>query len=63
MFKKEKKDNIQYKLRMEDAIKVKDSAVGERAGLIAKKEDLDLEVARKIRLAQQAIGARQGMMK
>jgi len=63
MFKKEKKDNIQYKSRMEEAIKKKDEAVGERAGLISKKEDLDLEVSRKIRLAQQAIGARQGMMK
>lgn len=51
MFKKEKKDNIQYKSRMEEAIKKQDEAVGERAGLIAKKEDLDLEVSRKIRLA------------
>ena len=51
MFKKEKKDNIQYKSRMEEAIKVKDAAVGERAGLVAKKDDLDLEVKRKIRLA------------
>jgi len=62
MFKKEKKVNTEYKQFVDEAQKQRDDAVGERAGLIAKKNDLDLEVSRKIRLAQQAIGARQGMM-
>jgi hypothetical protein len=58
MFKRERKVNREYKEYVDEAQKERDEAVSERAGLIAKKNDLDLEVSRKIRLAQQAIGAR-----
>ena len=51
MFKREKKVNREYKTYVDEAQKERDEAVSERAGLIAKKNDLDLEVSRKIRLA------------
>ena len=43
---------------MKDAVTEKNEAVSERAGLIKEQDNLQLEVARKIRLSQQAIGAR-----
>ena len=51
MFQREKKVNREYKSYVDEAQKERDEAVNERAGLIAKKNDLDLEVSRKIRLA------------
>jgi hypothetical protein len=47
---------------MHESVAMKDEAVGERGGLMNKNADLSLEVARKIRLAQQAIAARHEIM-
>ena len=58
MFKKEKKLNLDYKARMDEAIQKKNQVMAERAELISKKDDLNQEVGHKIRLAQQAIEAR-----
>lgn len=51
MFKRERKVNNEYKDYVDEAQKERDEAVSERAGLMSKAKDLDLEVSRKIRLA------------
>ena len=52
MFKKEKKDNDRYCKYMEEHKKQRDEAVNVKDSLIAKRDDLQLEVERKIRLAR-----------
>ena len=61
MFKKERKTNIQYQTIMQDAIDERDKAVSARAGLMRTKEDLTIEVSRKVRLAMVTQAARDGM--
>jgi len=51
MFRKEKKVNENYMRIIEDAKTERDDAVGQKDGLLKSKEDLQLEVKRKIRLA------------
>ena len=51
MFMKEKKVNDNYMRIIEDAKTERDDAVGQKEGLLKSKEDLQLEVKRKIRLA------------
>jgi len=50
MFKKEKKDNDRYCKFMDEAKKERDEAVNMKDSLVAKRDDLQLEVDRKIRL-------------
>ena len=51
MFRKEKKVNFDYLRIIEDAKKERDDAVGQKDGLVKARDDLTLEVKRKIRLA------------
>lgn len=46
---------------MQDAIDERDKAVSARAGLMRTKEDLTIEVSRKVRLAMVTQAARDGM--
>lgn len=62
LFKKEINRSKNYEKIMHESVAMKDEAVGERGGLMNKNADLSLEVARKIRLAQQAIAARHEIM-
>lgn len=61
MFRKEKKVNENYMKIIEDAKFERDDAVGQTDGLKKSKEDLELEVKRKIRLAMVTQAAREGM--
>lgn len=51
LFKKEINRSKNYEKIMHESVATKDEAVGERAGLMNKNADLNLEVSRKIRLA------------
>ena len=61
MFMKEKKVNENYMRIIEDAKVERDDAVGQKDGLLKAREDLQLEVKRKIRLAMVTQAAREGM--
>ena len=61
MFRKEKKVNENYLSIIEDAKSQRDDAVGQKDGLLKSKEDLQLEVKRKIRLAMVTQAARDNM--
>lgn len=61
MFKKERNINISYEKYIKDAQSERDEAVGQKDGLLKSKDDLQLEVKRKMRLALVTQAARDTM--
>jgi len=61
MFRKEKILNEKMKEFIEKAKRSEEDAVGQKDGLLKSKEDLQLEVKRKIRLSMVTQAAREGM--